>query len=260
MKKDSGLAVPFPLPPEGLGVERDWQPEGTDMRTGRLLVWLTVYYLGLSAALLGLFFAWPQVASFLPIGGVEHLIAQPAGGGLLDPVRTQAREVGNLAEGLAWLSVAILGALLAALPVSWTYIEVRDREEYDQSLVETIVVLPMVVTGIVIVVQNSLALAFSLAGIAAGVQFRNALRRPGDALFILLAIAIGLSAGMGAVELAIVMSIAFNYCFLILWINDYGARKGGQRFLRKNRDREPSLDEDPARLTPQLPQAGPEQV
>ena len=38
---------------------------------------------------------------------------------------------------------------------------VRGGEEYDQSLINTIIVLPMVVTGIVIIVQNSLALAFS---------------------------------------------------------------------------------------------------
>lgn len=211
---------------------------GAGMRTGRLLFWLTAYYLGLSAALLAAVLVRPDVAAFLPIGGVEQLIARPGGGGLLDPVATPAREVRSVVEGLVWLSVALAGSLLAALPVSWTYMEVRDRAEYDQSLVETVVVLPMVVTGIVVVVQNSLALAFSLAGIAAGVQFRNALRRPGDALFILLAIGIGLAAGMGAVELAIVLSLAFNYCFLVLWIADYGARKGGQRFLRRNRDRE----------------------
>ncbi len=100
--------------------------------------------------------------------------------------------------------VAIIGALLAALPVSWVYMAVRSGDEYDQSLVNTILVLPMVVTGIVIIVQNSLALAFSLAGIAGAVRFRNSLKSSGDALFILLAVAIGLSAGIGAVELAAV--------------------------------------------------------
>ena len=78
------------------------------------------------------------------------------------------------------------------------------------------------------------SLAFAIAGIAAGVRFRNALKSTGDALFILLAIGIGLSAGIGAVELAIVMSIAFNYVFLILWITDYGARDGTRRYLRKD--------------------------
>ena len=72
------------------------------------------------------------------------------------------------------------------LPVSWVYMAVRSGDEYDQSLVNTILVLPMVVTGIVIIVQNSLALAFSLAGIAGAVRFRNSLKSSGDALFILL--------------------------------------------------------------------------
>lgn len=58
---------------------------------------------------------------------------------------------------------------------------IGDRGDYNRSLVETMILLPMIVTGIVIVVHNSIALAFSLAGIVAGVQFRNALKSLGDA-------------------------------------------------------------------------------
>src|SRR5437762_786620 len=82
-------------------------------------------------------------------------------------------------------------------------------------VVDTFLVLPLVATAIVIIVQHSLALAFSLAGIAGAVRFRNSLKSSGDALFILLAVAIGLSAGIGAVELAAVVSIALNYTFAI---------------------------------------------
>jgi hypothetical protein len=97
--------------------------------------------------------------------------------------------------------------------------------------VNTIIVLPMVVTGIVIIVQNSLSLAFALAGIAGAVRFRNSLKSSGDALFILLAVGVGLSAGIGAIELAVVISVAFNYCFVMLWITEYGEREGMKRFL-----------------------------
>jgi phosphotransferase system glucose/maltose/N-acetylglucosamine-specific IIC component len=130
-----------------------------------------------------------------------------------------------------WLTVAIIGALVTALPVSWVYMGVRNDEEYDQSLINTSLVLPMVVTGIVIIVQNSLALAFSLAGIAGAVRFRNSLKSSGDALFILLAVAIGLSAGIGAVELAALLTIAFNYTFIILWMTEYGERAGMKRYM-----------------------------
>jgi hypothetical protein len=50
-------------------------------------------------------------------------------------------------------------------------------------------------------------------------------------LFILLAVGVGLSAGIAAIELAAVISIAFNYCFAVLWITEYGERAGMKRFL-----------------------------
>jgi len=27
--------------------------------------------------------------------------------------------------------------------------------------------------------------------------------------------------------------MAFNYCFLVLWVTDYGARKGAHRYMRR---------------------------
>ena len=76
--------------------------------------------------------------------------------------------------------VAVLGSVLTALPVSWTYIACRKRDEYDNSIIRTIIILPMLLTSIVLMVHNSLALAFSLAGIVGAVRFRNTLKSPGD--------------------------------------------------------------------------------
>jgi len=201
------------------------------MRAGRLLVHLTVYYLVIAVVLYIAVRIWPDFRGYLPVGGVEQLITQPAKNPLEASDAIRAEHVGTLGESLFWLVVAIIGAFLAALPVSWVYMAVRSGEEYDQSLVNTIIVLPMVVTGIVIIVQNSLALAFALAGIAGAVRFRNSLKSSGDALFILISVAIGLSAGIGAVELAAVISIALNYVFALLWITEYGERKGMKRYL-----------------------------
>jgi hypothetical protein len=201
------------------------------MRAGRLLIHLTVYYVVIAAVLYVAVRIWPDFRGYLPVGGVEQLITQPAKNPLEASDAIRAEHVGTLGQSLFWLVVAIIGAFLAALPVSWVYMSVRSGEEYDQSLVNTIIVLPMVVTGIVIIVQNSLALAFALAGIAGAVRFRNSLKSSGDALFILISVAIGLSAGIGAVELAAVISIALNYVFALLWITEYGERKGMKRYL-----------------------------
>ena len=77
----------------------------------------------------------------------------------------------------------------------------------------------------------SLALAFALGGIAGAVRFKNSLKSSGDALYILLSVGIGLASGIGAVELAVVMSIGFNFCFVALWISEYGEREGMKRYM-----------------------------
>jgi hypothetical protein len=201
------------------------------MRAGKLLVHITIYYLIIAAGIFVALKIWPELRGYLPIGGVEQLITQPSKNPLQASEAVRAAHVANFSQSIFWLVVAIVAAILVSLPVSWVYMTVRGGHEYDQSLVNTIIVLPMVVTGIVIIVQNSLALAFSLAGIAGAVRFRNSLKSSGDALFILLAVGIGLSAGIGAIELAAVISIAFNYCFTVLWITEYGEREGMKRFL-----------------------------
>jgi hypothetical protein len=201
------------------------------MRASKLLLQITAYYLIIGLVIFIALKLWPGVRGYLPVGGVEQLISQPAKNPLEASEAVRAAHVANLGQSIFWLVAAIVAALLVSMPVSWLYMTVRSGEDYDQSLVNTIIVLPMIVTGIVIIVQNSLALAFSLAGIAGAVRFRNSLKSSGDALFILLAVGIGLAAGIGAIELAAIISIAFNYTFALLWITEYGERKGMKRFL-----------------------------
>lgn len=203
------------------------------MRVGRLFLQLTLFYLFITGAVLALTMLVPGFEDYLPIGGAEGLLS----GSAEDPfesIAIGASRVGTLEESILYLFVTVSGSLLTILPATWTYMACRDQENYDQSLVETMVVLPILVTSIVIVVHNSLALAFSLAGIVGAVRFRNSLKSSGDALFVLLAIGIGLSSGVGALEVALVMSVIFNYVFLALWALDYGWIEGARRYLRNS--------------------------
>jgi hypothetical protein len=205
--------------------------EETRMTAARLIGQLIIYYAVIGVLIYIALMIWPQLRESLPVGGVEQLITQPSKGPLEAQGTIKAENVGNMGESLFWLSVAMVGAILCSVPVSRVYMAVRSGAEYDQSLVNTIMILPMIVTGIVIIVQNSLALAFALAGIAGAVRFKNSLKSSGDALFILCSVAIGLSAGIGAVELAATISIAFNFIFAILWLTEYGERAGMKRYL-----------------------------
>jgi len=119
----------------------------------------------------------------LPLGVVEHLLDEDDSTGFTG-VEIHASSVTNEFGGIVWLIVAILGAVVLMIPVSWVYMAIRQQSKVDQSLLETIIILPIAVTGIVLIVHNSLALAFSLAGVVAGVRFRNTLKNTADSVFI----------------------------------------------------------------------------
>ena len=221
------------------------------MRASRLIIQLAIYYVAIFAIVWLVLRSFPQFKSYLPVGGAEQLINTSGKSNALQAV-VEAEAVKTLGQSIGWLATAILGALVTALPVSWVYMSTRTAEEYDQSLISSIIILPIVVTSIVIVVQHSLALAFALGGIAGAVRFKNSLKSSGDALYILLSVGIGLASGIGAVELSLVMSIGFNVCFVALWISEYGEREGMKRYMVDFDD-----DGKAAPPPPPMPPAGP---
>ena len=118
--------------------------------------------------------------------------------------------------------LAMTGAYLLMLPVAWVYIFTRQKKGYAQSVVQTLIILPLVVSGVVILVKNSVALAFSLGGIVAAVSFRNTLRDTKDAVYIFLATSVGLAAGVQVLSVAAAISIFFNLIIVLLWYTDFG--------------------------------------
>lgn len=206
------------------------------MRAVRLLASLAIYYALLAGAAALLLVSAPELKDKLPIGSAKHLIAQPAGSleganAITEVAKGSYDQIATIGGSIGWMFAAVLAAFLAALPVSWVYMRTRSEEEYDQSLISTILILPITVTSIVIIVQNSLSLAFALGGIAGAVRFKNSLKSSGDALYILLSVGIGLAAGTGAAELAYVMSLAFSISFVALWLTEYGERQGMKRYM-----------------------------
>ena len=129
---------------------------------------------------------------------------------------------GGVAGRGALTLTAMIWAMAVVLPVAWTLMRTR-RLRYDPSLVHTLIVLPIVVAGVVLVVKNSLALAFALAGIVAGVRFRQKLDEPEEAVYVLLALGIGLAAGVQALDVALVMSMAFTLIVMTFWRYDIGS-------------------------------------
>jgi hypothetical protein len=216
----------------------------------RLLLRLNLFYGAFAFLIWGGYQLVPDLHRYLPIGVVETLFNQGDRGDI-GGIVIHASNVTDEIGGLMWLAVAIVGAVGLMVPVSWTYRAVRSKAKMDQSLLETILILPIAVTGIVLIVHNSLAMAFSLAGVVAGVRYRYALKSTADSLFIFMAVGVGLSCGVGMLLVAAVMTAIFNYTFLILWELNYGSYDDSKTYMRQSpreRERQKALQQDKDRF------------
>ncbi len=201
---------------------------------------ISAYYLLFSGLFIWLISTYPQTREYLPVGGIDAMMATDDGNfEIVETFRRSANDFSIDPNGAIKLFFATIGTAILMIPVSWAYILTNRASKIEQSFVQTIVVLPIVVTGIAMVVQNSLALAFSLAGIVAAVRFRFTLEQPSHALYIFTSISIGLAAGIGDLGVAGVISMTFVYAVLVLWKLDYGRTFSGPFFsLLSRRNRE----------------------
>jgi hypothetical protein len=182
----------------------------------RVVVKVAVYYV----LLLGLgSFAWRELPH---APGLASYALQPIfGNEPTAPVkRGAATTLDQTTLGLTAL-IAMLAAISLAVPVAWVYQLTRAKRGFQQSVVQLLIMLPVVVAGIVVLVKYSVALAFSLAGIVAAVRFRNTLDDSKDAVYVFLATGIGLAAAVD-IPVAAVISILFNATMLVLWYTDFG--------------------------------------
>jgi hypothetical protein len=197
---------------------------------------ITIYYVLCVGVMWFLLVKIPALQEFFPIGGLGDLAARDAES--FEPIYSMAEETVFAPSSPLRLAFASIGAAILIIPVSWIYFITSRTKEVDQSFVQTIIIMPIVVTGISTIVMNSIALAFSLAGIVAAVRFRFTLRQPAHAMYIFVAISIGLAAGIGALGVALVISAAFVYSTLVIWKLEYGKlMSGGFLAMMTRRDR-----------------------
>jgi hypothetical protein len=173
-------------------------------------------------------------------GGFERLSeAEPVGNSLEDALVQDALNttpMANFSQGedagrvFALFSIiSLIGALALMIPVAWVYLLTKQRRGYDESVVQAMLILPIAVAGIVFIVQFSLALAFSLAGIVAAVRFRSTLKDTKDAVYVFLAIGVGLASGAWVLGVAAILSVVFNAVILYLWWSNFGNIYADQR-------------------------------
>ncbi len=195
------------------------------MKSDRPMRRLVAYYVILALVVAILAFFFPGEIARIAAKGLGDV---PEGPTILNDALSAPSSSGTLGLG-SLLGVAIttalilVGALVLMLPVTWVYMSARPSGgQHNQNVVQTLIILPLVVAGIVFMVQNSLALAFSLAGVVGAVRFRTTLRDTRDLVYIFLSIVVGFAAGVQSLAVGAVVSIIFNFVLIVTWRYDYG--------------------------------------
>jgi uncharacterized membrane protein YhiD involved in acid resistance len=87
---------------------------------------------------------------------------------------------------------------------------------YSQSYVQTLVMMGMIVSVIMLVVGSNLARAFALVGALSIIRFRNAIKETRDVGFIFFAMAIGMATGTRFYSLAVVATFVIAGAVMIM--------------------------------------------
>lgn len=195
----------------------------TPRQRRKLSLKLIVYYFVMAVLAILLIRLFPEILPLLPFGGLDDLQQRNTftpESDLVALITTVVIPMDLLTDGMK-VTLSMIGALLLMIPVRWVYIAVGDLEIAEEQpaghkVSASLLLLPLVVTAIIVIVKFSLALAFALTGIFAGVRYRTTLKSLTDALFIFACMTVGLAAGTQALGIAMALSIFFVFTALAL--------------------------------------------
>lgn len=121
----------------------------------------------------------------------------------------------------------LLGLLLAFLGghlIAWIYMLTHSGLSYSRSFVNSLIIIPIVVSLVMMVLSNNLVTAFGLMAVFAIVRFRNILRDTLDTTYILAVIVVGMACGTMKFATAVMGTGVIAAIMLYLWLTGFGRR------------------------------------
>lgn len=131
---------------------------------------------------------------------------------------------GHVPLELSRVLLAICIAFLGGHVLAWVYLFTHREQPMPGSLVNALVVMPVLVALMMLIMQDNLITAFGMMGVFAIVRFRNVLSDTHDTTYVLSAIMLGLATGTQRFSLAIVGCIAVAAILLYLSGVGFNAR------------------------------------
>ena len=127
--------------------------------------------------------------------------------------------------GIWEVALALSLCQLCMLMVSLVYRFTHKGPNYSQSYVQSLSLMGMVTTVIMIVIGSNIARAFSLVGALSIIRFRNAVKETRDVGYIFFAMAIAMACGTRFYLVAILATNGISAVMVLLYLLDFGSSR-----------------------------------
>ena len=130
------------------------------------------------------------------------------------------------------LLLHLLAAFVLGQLVAWVYTWTHHGVSYSRSQVQSLVLLALIVTTVMLAIGSNLARAFGLFGALALIRFRTPIKDARDAAFLFLAVGVGITVGTRNLQLAVIgTTFALAVAVYLGW-SRFGERDAADSVLR----------------------------
>jgi len=133
----------------------------------------------------------------------------------------QTIELSQLSVYMVLTNLAV--SLACGIIIALVYRYIYKGPSYSATYVNSLVLLALITTLVIMVIGNNLARAFGLVGAMSIIRFRTAVRDVQDIVYIFFALAVGMASGVGLHAIAIAGTLVICLVSVVLVTFNFGA-------------------------------------
>lgn len=145
---------------------------------------------------------------------------------------------------LSWpvVALSLLTAFLLSSVVAFVYVKTHRGLSYSRSFVQSLVLGGIVAATVMLAIGNNLARGLGIVGTLAIIRFRSTMKDPRDMMFVFAAIAVGVAAGVRAIEVGVAGTVVFSLAAWVLDYSEFGSRRAFDGLVRFQLPPDPEAD------------------
>lgn len=142
----------------------------------------------------------------------------------------ELNKVSSFTYGEILLNLSL--AFVLGMIISYVYKITHKGLSYSQSFILTIVFVTVIVSMVIMVIENNLARAFALVGALSIIRFRTVVKDTKDTAFIFLGLAAGLACGTSNYFIALSGTMIITLIIFVLHLTNFGTLYKSEFILR----------------------------